>query len=290
MCGRTHGQFAEPVTLGLKFARFHQSGIRTLKRLSQAKSRMFVGQISGAVGTYSSVTPAEEEKILGILGLKSAGITSQVIPRDIFAEYIFIMALICALAEEIALEIRLLAQDGIKEVTEPFTKKQTGSSAMPHKKNPVICERICGLSRMVRSYTDLSLSNIALWNERDISHSSNERIMMEEASALTYYILQKLEFVISGIDVHKPNINANIKKAGNKLFSSGVLKIILDKGASRKEAYSITQKLFIRENSIQHIKTVLKNEAGLTEKEVKKAMSFEYYLENVNKIYKRLGL
>lgn len=290
MCGRTHGQFAEPVTLGLKFARFLESGRRTSKRIDQITPRLLVGQISGAVGTYSLVTPEEEALILKNLGLKPMGITSQIIPRDIFAEYIFVLALICSFAEEIAIEIRLLTQDGIKEVSEPFTKHQTGSSAMPHKKNPVISERICGLSRLVRSYVGTAVSNIAVWNERDISHSSNERIIMEEASSLTYYILKKLEFVLGEIQVHTENIKINRDKVGARLFSSGVLKLLLDKGLGRDRAYSLARSIFLKDVTKQEVKKILKKEAGLKSSEVDKVMDFDYYMKNINKIFRRLGL
>lgn len=290
MCGRTHGQFAEPVALGLKFARFLESGRRNQKRLKEITKRLLVGQINGAVGTYSLVSLAEEEKILKNLGLKPVSVSSQVIPRDIFAEYIFVLALICSFAEEVALEIRLLTQDGIKEVSEPFTQRQTGSSAMPHKKNPVICERICGLARLVRSYVDVGISNIALWNERDISHSSNERIILSEASSLAYYILERLEFVVKNIQVNTKNIKENLKKAGMRIFSSGVLKLLLDKGLSRQRAYSLAQNIFKNDVTKLEIKRILKKEAGLNGDAIDKVLNSNYYLKNINEIYKRLEL
>lgn len=290
MCGRTHGQVAEPVTLGLKFARFLEAGKRNRKRLKEISGRLLVGQVNGAVGTYSLISPEEEEKILKILGLKPVKVSSQVIPRDIFAEYLFVLALICSFAEEIALEIRLLTQDGIKEVSEPFTAYQTGSSAMPHKKNPVICERICGLSRLVRSYVEVGMSNIALWNERDISHSSNERIILEESSSLTFYILERLEFVLKNLKVDAKNIKKNLKDAGLRIFSSGVLKLLLDKGISREKAYSLTQSIFRKDITKPEIKKILKREAGLNGKDIDKVLDPGYYLKNINKIFKRLEL
>ncbi len=290
MCGRTHGQFAEPVTLGLKLARFLESGRRSHKRLSEATKRLLVGQLNGAVGTYSLVTPKEEEKILKNLGLKPLGVSSQVIPRDIFADYLYAMAMICSFAEEAALEIRLLSQGGIKEVTEPFTKHQKGSSAMPHKKNPVICERICGLARLVRSYVEVSIANVSLWNERDISHSSNERIIMEESSSLTYYVLQKLEFVLANIQVHPGNIKENLKEIGAHIYSSGVLKLLLDKGMGREEAYALAKSVFMKDVTKVDIKSRLKKEAGIEGKEVDKVLELEYYLRNIEKIFERLEL
>jgi len=286
--GRTHGQIAEPTTLGLKFARFLTSAERTLERMNEARKRIMVGQISGAVGTYSLISPEEEEKILGILDLKPVTVSSQIIPRDIFAEYLYIMAMISSFAEEVALEIRLMSQDGIKEVTEPFTSKQAGSSAMPHKQNPVICERICGLARLVKNYAGVGLSNIALWNERDISHSSNERIVLEESSSLTYYILVKNAYVLENINVHEENIEKNFKAAGVRLFSSGVLKLLLDRNAARGEAYSLVKELFKKDVTIQQLKEILKDKYGIDGKSVESVADTKPVLENAEKIFSRL--
>lgn len=288
MCGRTHGQVAEPITLGLKFARFLEFARRNAERIEEAKPRILVGKISGAVGTYSLISPEEEKKVLDYLGLKPLNVAAQIIPRDIFSEYLFIMALISSFAEEIAMEIRLLTQDGIKEVSEPFTSTQTGSSAMPHKKNPVICERICGLARLVKSYVNVGLTNISLWNERDISHSSNERLILEESSSLTYYILDKLEFVLKDLEVHSENIRENLKKAGLRLFSSGILKLLLDNGLGRKKAYSLAKDLFREDSTFAEIKETLKKEAGIKEEDVKKVLDTDYYLSNVEIIFSRL--
>ncbi|MFC2091195.1 adenylosuccinate lyase [Elusimicrobiota bacterium] len=290
MCGRTHGQIAEPITLGLKFSRYLDAGRRSSDRLKKCQKNLLVGQISGAVGTYSLVTPVEEELILKELKLKPASITSQVLPRDIFAEYVFILALISSFAEEISQEIRLLSQDLIKEVSEPFTSKQTGSSAMPHKKNPVICERICGLARLVKSHVGVALSNIALWNERDISHSSNERIILEEASSLTYYLLDRLFFVLENINIHKENIKDNVEKAGVMLFSSGVLKSLLDAGISRKEAYKLTQDMFRNNFSRTRIKNVLIKKIGLSDRKAEEVLSSQYFLNNIKNIFERIKL
>ncbi|MBN2406573.1 MAG: adenylosuccinate lyase [Elusimicrobia bacterium] len=290
MCGRTHGQFAEPVTLGLKFARFMESGKRTLARLDGISGELSVGQITGAVGTYSLVTLQEEKKILGKLGLSPVGITSQVLPRDIFADYLYLMALVCSFAEEVALEIRLLTQDGIKEASEPFTRHQTGSSAMPHKKNPVICERICGLSRLVRSYVEVGISNIPLWNERDISHSSNERIILEESSSLAYYVMKKLEFVIKGAAVHKENIKKNLEAAGMRIFSSGVLKLLLDSRLKREEAYSLAKDIFMKGTDKAGIRKILGEKAGISSREIDRVLDFGYYLKSIDGIFRRLGL
>ncbi len=290
MCGKTHGQIAEPVTLGLKFARWHVFAMRNIERVEEASKRILVGTISGAVGTYSLVSPGEEKKTLDYLGLKPAPAASQVLPRDIFCEYIFVLSLISALAGEISCEIRLLSQDFIKEVSEPFMSKQTGSSAMPHKKNPVLCERISGLSRLVGNYTQTGLSNIALWNERDISHSSNERIVLEEASSLTCYILEKINYVAENLTVHKKNIKKNLEKAGMRLYSSSVLKLLLDKGVERKEAYSLAKKIFMQGKSIEEIEEILEKKHQIKPEELAAAMKPEAYLGNVEEIFKRAGV
>lgn len=288
MCGRTHGQFAEPVTLGLKLARFWAHAKRNLDRLQDSRKRIKVGAISGAVGTYSLISPEQEKEILSDLGLRPSEISSQIIPRDVFGEYVYVLSLICSLCEEIANEIRLLSQDGVKEVTEPFASTQKGSSAMPHKRNPVVCERICGLSRLVKSMVQTALSNITLWNERDISHSSNERIILEEASCLTYYILVKTEFIVKNMDVHEKNIKNNLKKAGTRLFSSGVLKIVLDKGVSREKAYSFVKKLFSEEPSVEKIKNVLNKEFDIKPEEVEKVLEYKFYTRYVGEIIERV--
>jgi adenylosuccinate lyase len=183
-----------------------------------------------------------------------------------------------------------MTQSGIKEASEPFTKKQTGSSAMPHKKNPVICERICGLARLVRSHVDVAISNIALWNERDISHSSNERIILEEASAITYYILERLIVVVKDLTVSPANIKKGLKEAGLYIFSSGVLKLLLDSGLSREDAYSLTKETFMKSVTRADIKRVLKKNTNLSINAVDKVLDFKYYLRNIDKIYNRLEL
>jgi len=291
IAGRTHGQIAEPITLGLKFLRFYSSYKRKYKFLNYVKENSIFGKISGAVGTYSLISPEEEKKVLNSLSLKPLEVTSQIIPRDIFSFYVFLLSLISSLCEEIALEIRLLSQDGIKEISEPFSKKQTGSSIMPHKKNPVICERICGLSKIVRNYVSVSLENISLWNERDISHSSNERIMFEEISSLTYYILNKTIFVVKNLIVFEENIKINLEKSKPRIFSSGVLKLLLDKGLSREKAYRLVQKVFFKpQTTKQEIFDILNKEIRITKKELETVFDFRYYLRNIDKIYKKTGV
>ncbi|HLD28856.1 MAG TPA: adenylosuccinate lyase, partial [bacterium] len=287
MCGRTHGQVAEPITLGYKLLRFQEEMERNLRRIEEAKPRLFSGKISGAVGTYSLVSPDEEKKVLELLGLNVLGITSQILPRDIFAEYLFLLALVSNFAASLALEIRLLSQDGIRELAEPFTEKQTGSSAMPHKKNPVLSERICGLARLAGAHLQVALGNMSLWNERDISHSSNERIILEESSALTSYILDLLEYILKGLVVFSVNMEENIKEAGARIYSSGALKLLLDMKIPRSRAYGLIRGLFSENLGRADIAERLARETGLDPKEIKKVLMPEYYLKNIREIFKQ---
>lgn len=191
-------------------------------------------------------------------------------------------------AEEIALEIRLLSQSGINELAEPFLSSQRGSSAMPHKKNPVVSERICGLARLIKGYQNIAFSNNVLWNERDISHSSNERLIIEDGSCITYYILDRLQFILSGIIINKNNINRNLKNAGTGIFSSGVLKLLLDKGINRKEAYRITKNLFNKQISKSGLKREIIKLTGLRKAQIEKVLDQRFYIRNIDKIFSRV--
>ncbi|HPA77942.1 MAG TPA: adenylosuccinate lyase [Kiritimatiellia bacterium] len=290
ICGRTHGQWAEPTTLGLKFARFLSSGQRAAARLENVSAKIAVGKITGAVGTYSLISPDEEARVLARLGLKPLPVTSQIIPRDLFSDYLYALAMVCAFAEEIALGIRLMGQDGIREAAEPFASRQTGSSAMPHKKNPVICERICGLARLVRSHVEVGIGNIALWNERDISHSSNERIILEESSSLTLYILEKLLPVVQRLEVYEDNIRNNLERAGVRIFSSGILKALLETEMSRDEAYAVTKQIFQSGDDPAAVRKLLGEKTSLSAEAVSRALDPKEYVKHVDDIFKRMGL
>ncbi|MFC2048712.1 adenylosuccinate lyase [Elusimicrobiota bacterium] len=290
MCGKTHGQIAEPITLGLKFLRYLEHFKRNEKRISILKDSISYAKINGAVGTYSLIDPEEEKEVLHILKLQPMIVTSQILPRDIFAQYMFCLSLVAASCAEIALEVRLLTQSGINEISEPFMKTQKGSSAMPHKKNPIICERICGLSRLISANVQTALSNITLWNERDISHSSNERIILEDSSVLCHYILKKLEYVIKNIVVHEKNINRNIEDAGIQLFSSGILKLLLNKGVRREEAYSVVKTIFDKKIEGQGILDFINTLITINDNEFREAIDIKSYLSNIDYIYKRAGL
>jgi adenylosuccinate lyase len=293
--GRTHGVHAEPTTLGLKFALWFDETRRNLKRLEVAKEEISVGKISGAVGTYANVDPEVESYVCRKLGLRAANISTQVIQRDIYAQYLATLAVCGASLEKFALEIRHLQRTEVREVEEPFGKGQKGSSAMPHKRNPVICERICGLSRILRANAMVAMENVALWHERDISHSSAERVIMPDSTILLDYMLNKMITVIDGLLVYPENMLNNLVKTHGLLFSQRVLLNLMDKGLPRTKAYDLVQAAAMqvwREN-LDFKETLLKDKQVLkylTKNEIDKIFDLDYYLRHVNKIYRKVGL
>jgi adenylosuccinate lyase len=238
VAGRTHGMQAEPTTFGAKFALWGLQIHRDRQRLQRARRAVAVGKLSGAVGTYSNVDPAVESYVCAALGLTPVPAT-QVIARDRHAEYLYACASVGATVELMATEIRLLARSEVGEVEEPFAPGQKGSSAMPHKRNPVLSERLCGLARLLRGYSTAGLEDVALWHERDISHSSVERVTLPDASLLACYVLRKATGLISGLVVHAERARANIS---DLVFSQSVLLALVDAGMSRDEAYRIVQR------------------------------------------------
>jgi adenylosuccinate lyase len=241
MAGRTHGMHAEPITFGLKAALWMSEGDRGLDRLRRARGQIAVGKLSGEVGTYSTVDPSVEDHVCRALGLVPARIASQVIQRDRHAEYLCAIAIMGGTLEKIATEIRSLARTEIRELEEPFLEGQTGSSAMPHKRNPILCERICGLARVLRGYATTALENQALWGERDISHSSAERIIFPGATTLLHYMLRKLAFVLEHLRVDADAMARNLERTGGLIFSHRVLLALLDRGFDRDAAYRVVQ-------------------------------------------------
>ncbi len=235
--GRTHGVYAEPTSLGLKFLGFASEALRNLERLDTAKREVSFGKISGAVGNYAFIPPEVEEKALSELGLKREPVSTQIVPRDRYALFISTIALTGAFLERLATEIRHLHRTEVGEVLEPFLRRQRGSSAMPHKRNPIKCERICGMARLLRGYLISALENIALWHERDISHSSVERIIIPDAVALLYYMLMLMKDILKNLDVMEERIRQNLTKFGDFYYSEALLLALVNKGISRKEAY-----------------------------------------------------
>jgi len=227
MIGRTHGVHAEPITLGVKLANFVDEVRRSRRRLEEATRDVAVGQLSGTVGTHATVPPAVEMYVCERLGLEVAPVTTQVIARDRHAAFLCALALLGGVLERLATTIRLLQVTEVDELEEPFSERQKGSSAMPHKRNPVLCERICGLARTLRGYAATALENIALWHERDISHSSSERLIIPDACAVTDYVLRLSSKVVSGLRVKASRMRDNIERDGGVVFSQQVLNALI---------------------------------------------------------------
>ena len=293
MVGRTHGIHAEPTTLGLKFCIYAFEMVRNLERLKQARENIGYGKISGAVGTYANTSPEVEQKVCKILGLKPSPASTQILQRDRHAQLISVLAICGATLEKMALEIRNLQRTDVNEAEEPFSEGQKGSSAMPHKKNPIICERICGLARVLRSNSIAALENIALWHERDISHSSAERIIIPDSFILLDYMLEKSIFVIGGLNVIEANMKRNLMKYGGIIFSQRVLLELIKKGMRRENAYALIQKAALKawndegdfkENLLKEKKIL----ALLSKKELEELFDVKYHLRYVDKIIGRL--
>ncbi|MDD5432945.1 MAG: adenylosuccinate lyase [Candidatus Omnitrophica bacterium] len=293
--GRTHGVHAEPTTFGLKLALMFDETKRNLERMLAAKQAVSVGKISGAVGTFANIEPETEVYVCNKLGLKAAKISTQIVQRDVYAQYMMTLALIGSSLEKFATEIRHLQKTEVLEAEEPFGKGQKGSSAMPHKRNPVICERICGLSRILRGNALVAMENIPLWHERDISHSSAERVIMPDSTIALDYMLNKFIEVISGLQVYPANMAANLIKTKGLIFSQRVLLELMNKGLKRPVAYDLVQRCAMKtwetgsdfKNNLLLDSVVAKN---LSEKELDNIFNLDYYLRNVNKIFRRVGL
>lgn len=293
--GRTHGVHAEPITFGLKLALWFDETERNLERLSQAKEAVSCGKISGAVGTYANVSPEVEAYVCAKLGLKPARIATQVIQRDVYAQYMATIAIIGASLEKFATEIRHLQRTEVLEAEEPFGKGQKGSSSMPHKRNPVICERICGLARLLRGNALASLENIALWHERDISHSSVERVIMPDSTLALDYMLNKFIEVIEGLKVYPENMLANLVKTKGLIFSQRVLLELMDRGLARFKAYDLVQRCAMKtwQQGVDFKESLLKDKGVmryLRKKDLDKIFDLDYYLRNVNRIFRKVGL
>jgi adenylosuccinate lyase len=291
--GRTHGIHGEPTSLGLKFLSWYSEMKRANNRFETASRETEYGKISGAMGNFAHLDPEVEEIALKKLNLKPEPISTQIVPRDRYAEYIFALSTIGSTIEHIAQEIRHLQRTEIRELEEPFKKGQKGSSAMPHKRNPILCERLSGMSRLLRSYLMTATENIILWNERDISHSSTERIYFPDAITLTVYMLRKLSFVLKDINIYKDNIERNIWHTRGLVFSQRVLITLLDKGVKRDEAYNIVQ-----ENAMEvwqkggNFKEKIENDKRakkyINKEELENLFDPKSYLKNEEKIFKRV--
>lgn len=291
--GRTHGVHAEPITFGLKLALWYDEVNRNLDRLCAAANEMAVGKISGAVGVFAHIGPQAEERICAKLGLKPAPIASQVISRDRHANYISELALICALLEKIALEVRHLQRTEVREAEEAFTKGQKGSSAMPHKRNPITCEQICGLARVVRSNVQAAFENIALWHERDISHSSVERVILADSCILTDYLLAKTANLVSYMKVYPERMKRNLDMTRGLIFSGQLLLDLAAAGMLRERAYKVVQTHAMRAwDEGGDFRAAIESDpeitAVLSREQIARSFSLERQLQNVNAILERV--
>ncbi len=295
MAGRTHGVHAEPTTFGLKAAVWHAEAGRNLERMQRAKEAVRVGKISGAVGTFAHVDPDIEEEVCRALGLAPEPVSTQIVQRDRHAEFVGALALIAASLEKIALEIRNLQRTEVLEAEEPFEEGQKGSSAMPHKRNPVSCEQVCGLARLVRANALAALEDVALWHERDISHSSVERVILPDSTILVDYMLHQMTRILSGLQVYPARMRENIDRSHGLIFSQRVLLKLTERGLARQRAYEIVQRNAMRawreQRSFHDLLAADRDVAAALEPdELKSCFDAAWYLRNVDTIYKRLGL
>ncbi|MGM0689534.1 MAG: adenylosuccinate lyase [Bacillota bacterium] len=293
--GRTHGVHAEPTSLGLKFVLWLGEVRRNQERLERATAAVRVGKISGAVGNFAHIDPFIEEYVCRKLGLEPAPVSTQVLQRDRHAEFVSVLALIGTTMEKMALEIRNLQRTETREVEEPFYSGQKGSSAMPHKRNPVTCEKVCGLARLLRGYAGTALENVALWHERDISHSSVERIILPDSTIICDHILQQMIRVIGELKVNRQQLSRNLDLTGGLIYSQRVLLELIETGLSREDAYDLVQRCAMEAwESGKSLKNILAQERmvmdRLGEKKLDDCFNPAYFLQRVDYIYRRLGL
>ncbi|MBU2608241.1 MAG: adenylosuccinate lyase [Chloroflexi bacterium] len=295
MIGRTHGVHAEPITFGLKLAIWVEEMKRNAHRLAEARKAIAVGKISGAVGTYATLSPEIEEKACARLKLQPAPVSSQILQRDRHAQFVTTLALIASSLEKFATEIRNLQKTETREVEEPFGAKQTGSSAMPHKRNPELTERISGLARLIRGFALTSMENVALWHERDISHSSTERMTLPGSCLLLDYCLSLFTSVMKGLQVYPQRMQQNLRLTRGLIFSQRVMLALIDKGLSRQKAYELVQRNAMKVwKGKRTFLTLLKADAEvaaiLPTEELEPLFDEQYYLRFVHNIFERLGL
>ncbi|MDI9597476.1 MAG: adenylosuccinate lyase [Atribacterota bacterium] len=294
MIGRTHGVHAEPITLGFKFTLWYSEMCRNLKRMENTlEEDVSFGKISGAVGTFAHLEPRLEEMVCSKLGLKAADISSQIIQRDRHAHFVSILAIIASSLEKFATEIRSLQRTEILELEEGFSEGQKGSSAMPHKKNPILCERICGLSRVIRGNALSSLENNNLWHERDISNSSVERIVLPDTTILIDYMLKKFYFVLEKLKINKNNMEKNLRLTKGIIFSQRVLLALTNKGLSREDAYKKVQiKALKAWEDKNDFKEMLLNDKEirkyLSDDDINECFDYGYFIRNIDYIYSRV--
>jgi adenylosuccinate lyase len=291
--GRTHGIHAEPTSFGLTFALWYDEMQRNQSRLARARETLAVGKISGAVGAFAHLDPEVEEKVCARLGLKAAPVSTQIIQRDNYAEYLCTLAIIAASLEKFALQIRHWQRTEVREAQEKFKAGQKGSSAMPHKRNPILSERICGMARVVRANSIVGLENVALWHERDISHSSAERVVLPDSSITTDYMLEKMASLISGLVVYPERMLENLNLTRGSVFSGQLLLALTQAGASREDAYEWVQRNALKAwDEGSDLKSAVLNDkeirAHLSEDQIARVFALDTYLRNVDAIFTRV--
>ncbi len=293
MIGRTHGVHAEPITFGLKLALWYQEMARNLERLEKAVDDISVGKISGAVGTFAQVSPKVEAYVCKKSGLKPAPISNQIIQRDRHAHFFATLAVMASSLEKFAVEIRHLQRTEVQEAEEPFTERQKGSSAMPHKRNPILSENVSGLARLMRSYALAALENVPLWHERDISHSSVERVIAPDATIAMDFMLRRMTYVLGNLCVYPENMRRNLEKSGGTVFSERVLLALVEKGIARDAAYRMVQRHALkvgREGGDLKAELLHDTEIAryLSAKEIEAIWSVKHHLAQVNLIFRRV--
>ena len=295
MMGRTHGVHAEPITFGLKMALWWDEMRRNRCRLSLARDSIAVGKISGAVGTHATVPPLVEAMVCERLGIQAAPVSNQVVQRDRHAQFVTTLAIIAASLEKFATEIRGLQRTEIREVEEPFGEGQTGSSSMPHKRNPELSERVCGLARLVRGHAVTALENVALWGERDISHSSAERVILPDSCLALDYIVSLFADVVRGLRVYPERMRDNMELTKGLVFSQRVLLALVERGLAREKAYGIVQRdsMKVWEDGVDFRDALLKDEdvtGLLSPTELQDLFDYGYYVRYVDQVFRRAGL
>ena len=295
MMGRTHGVHAEPITFGLKMALWWEEMRRQRTRLVDACNGIRVGKISGAVGTHATIPPRVEDNVCRHLGLQVAPVSNQIIQRDRHAHFMTTLALIAASLEKFATEIRGLQRTEIHELEEPFGHGQTGSSSMPHKRNPELAERICGLARLIRGNSVTAMENVALWGERDISHSSAERIILPDSCLALDYILSIFTGIVKGLRVLDKQMWANVESSRGLIFSQQVLLSLIDKGLSREDSYKIVQRNAMKSwDDGEDFRSLLKSDtdalASLSVDDMEKIFDYGYYTKHIDETFNRIGL
>lgn len=295
MMGRTHSVHAEPMTFGLKLALYFDEMNRNLARLKRAREAVSVGKISGAVGTYANIDPYVEEYTCRKLGLKAARISTQIVQRDHHAEFLTAIAITGTSLEKFATEFRNLQHTEIGEVEEYFSPTQKGSSAMPHKKNPILCERIAGLARILRANAHAAMDNMVLWHERDISHSSVERVILPDSTILLDYMLNNFAGIVAKLVVNADRMLENLEKSKGVVFSGKILLTLIDKGLTRNEGYDAVQRLafMAKKEGIDFKSALLKDDAVrslLGVKEIDEMFDIRHYIKNVDRIFRRVGI